>query len=61
MNRIDRTIEWLDPGDLPTVLRLLSVMEEFGQIRGDEAAEWRRRIGGWAHFFEIHRDAQPSD
>jgi len=41
---MDTVVASLEPRGLPAALRLLSVMEEFGQVCEDEAAEWRRRI-----------------
>jgi hypothetical protein len=65
MNRIDRLIEWLQPSDTVAVLRLLAVLEECGQMGSDEAAEWRRRVTGWAKFHaldgELPADASYSD
>ena len=38
---MNRTAAWLRPEDIPSSLRLLSVMEEFGEISAAEASEWR--------------------
>ncbi len=47
MTRMDEWLDWLNPEDIPAAIHLLDEMEKFGQMRSDEAGEWRRRIRGW--------------
>jgi len=57
MTRMDAVVTWLLLDEIPAALRLLSVMEEFGQIRADEAAEWRRRIVAWGRYHAVEGEA----
>ena len=60
MTCMDDIVAWLKPGEIPAALRLLSVMEEFGQIRAEEAAEWRRRIEAWGRYQAVEEEAPPN-
>ena len=57
---MNRTAAWLRPEDIAPSLRLLSVMEEFGQISAAEATEWRQRIAAWGRYHEVDRTAAPN-
>ena len=57
---MNRTAAWLRPEDIAPSLRLLSVMEEFGEISAAEASEWRRRIAAWGRYQEVDPEARPN-
>ena len=57
---MDEWIGWLRPDGIRLALHLLDVMEKFGQIGPVHAAEWRRRIEGWARFNAVGTEAEPS-
>jgi hypothetical protein len=60
MTRMDRWIEPLRPEDGMGAIYLLYLMEKYGQISPVEAAQWRRRIGGWAEYRSVDQDAWPN-
>jgi hypothetical protein len=60
MKKMDRVASWIDLGEVPAALRLLAVMEAYGQIDPAEAAEWRWRIGGWKLYRELRSDTPPN-
>lgn len=60
MDAMDRVIAELSPDDAFAALRLLTVLEECGQMHFAEAEVWRRRITGWARFKAVGAEAKPS-
>jgi hypothetical protein len=59
MNRMDRLASWIDPAEVPAALRLLAMMEAYGQIPHAEAVEWREKIVGWASYRAMSGDEPP--
>jgi hypothetical protein len=57
---MDRLAGWLNEEDVEPALRLLTFYERFELINSGEAAEWRKRIVGWARFRGLGPDSRPS-
>jgi hypothetical protein len=60
MDAMDRVIASMSPEDAAAALRLLKLLEECGQMKPVEAADWMLRIAGWAWFNAVEAEAAAS-
>jgi hypothetical protein len=50
MDRRDEIASLLAPDEVRPALEFVSLMETSGQMRPDEAHDWRMRIAAWARY-----------